>query len=80
MAFLKSWASRSFKPLELRDPGLIAGEGFAYRGDALALASTLPKVDLAYLDPPYNQHRYFRTITFGRPSRVGMHPSLMALR
>jgi adenine-specific DNA-methyltransferase len=59
MAYLKSWATRSFKALEMRDPGLIAGEGFAYRGDALELAATLPPVDLAYLDPPYNQHRYF---------------------
>ena len=59
MAFLKSWATRSFKDLELRDPELIAGEGFAYRGDALELAANLPPVDLAYLDPPYNQHRYF---------------------
>ncbi len=59
MAFLKSWASRSFNQLEMRDPGLIAGEGFAYRGDALDLAATLPPTDLAYLDPPYNQHRYF---------------------
>jgi adenine-specific DNA-methyltransferase len=59
MAFLKSWAPRSFKDLDLRDPELIAGEGFAYRGDALELAATLPPVDLAYLDPPYNQHRYF---------------------
>lgn len=59
MAFLKSWASRSFNQLELRDPGLIAGEGFSYRGDALELAATLPPTDLAYLDPPYNQHRYF---------------------
>jgi adenine-specific DNA-methyltransferase len=59
MAFLKSWATRSFKDLEMRDPELIAGEGFAYLGDALELAATLPPVDLAYLDPPYNQHRYF---------------------
>ena len=59
MAFLKSWASRSFNALELRDPKLIAGSGFAYRGDALELAATLPPTDLAYLDPPYNQHRYF---------------------
>ena len=59
MAFLKSWASRSFNSLELRDPSLIAGQGFAYRGDALELAAKLPATDLAYLDPPYNQHRYF---------------------
>ena len=59
MAYLKSWASRSFNALDLRDPELIAGEGFAFRGDALELASKLPATDLAYLDPPYNQHRYF---------------------
>jgi adenine-specific DNA-methyltransferase len=28
------------------------------RGDATALASGLEGCDLAYLDPPYNQHRY----------------------
>lgn len=59
MAFLKSWARRSFNKLELRDPGLLAGPGLAIRGDALELAKTLPEVELAYLDPPYNQHRYF---------------------
>ena len=29
-----------------------------YRQDANALAGTLPPLDLAYLDPPYNQHPY----------------------
>jgi adenine-specific DNA-methyltransferase len=28
-------------------------------GDASTLVDVLPPVDLAYLDPPYNQHRYF---------------------
>ncbi len=28
------------------------------RGDANALAKAMPAVDLAYLDPPYNQHPY----------------------
>ena len=28
-------------------------------GDALELAPTLGSFDLAYVDPPYNQHRYF---------------------
>ena len=28
-------------------------------GSAGTLAGRLPEVDLAYLDPPYNQHRYF---------------------
>lgn len=58
MAYLKQWAPRSYQPLELRVPDLIAGGGRAVRGDALEVAPTLPEVDLAYLDPPYNQHRY----------------------
>ena len=33
--------------------------GTARRGDAVELAGTLGSFDLAYLDPPYNQHRYF---------------------
>lgn len=28
------------------------------QGDAAAVAATLPELDLAYLDPPYNQHPY----------------------
>lgn len=28
------------------------------QGDAAAMAATLPELDLAYIDPPYNQHPY----------------------
>src|SRR3954466_9728830 len=59
MAYLKQWAPRSFAPLTLRVPELLRGDGHAVSGDALELAPNLPEVDLAYLDPPYNQHRYF---------------------
>ena len=59
MAYVKQWAPRSYLPLTLRIPELLAGPGAAVRGDALELAPTLPPCDLAYLDPPYNQHRYF---------------------
>ncbi|GAB3699369.1 DNA adenine methylase [Mariniluteicoccus flavus] len=59
MAFLKRWSRRSNAPLALRTPILVPGTGRAHRLDALAAAQTLPEVDLAYLDPPYNQHRYF---------------------
>jgi adenine-specific DNA-methyltransferase len=59
MAYVKEWAPRSFVPLELREPQLWAGPGHALRGDAAAVVSQLPEFDLAYLDPPYNQHRYF---------------------
>jgi len=60
MAYLKQWAPRSHRALELRAPALLGGSGTALRGDALELASGLPPVDLAYLDPPYNQHSYYR--------------------
>jgi adenine-specific DNA-methyltransferase len=59
MAFLKGWASRSGNRLELRDPELLPGAGRSIRGDALEIVKELPEVELAYLDPPYNQHRYF---------------------
>jgi adenine-specific DNA-methyltransferase len=59
MAYLKSWAPRSYNDLELRVPTLLPGSGHAIRSDAVAAARRLPAVDLAYLDPPYNQHRYF---------------------
>ena len=59
MAYVKEWAQRSYRPLELRCPELLAGSGRALRGDAPTLAASLGPFDLAYLDPPYNQHRYF---------------------
>jgi adenine-specific DNA-methyltransferase len=60
MAYLKQWAPRAHQPLVLRVPLMIGGPGRALRGDAALLAGTpeLDPVDLAYLDPPYNQHRY----------------------
>jgi len=59
MAYVKDWAPRSYKPLELRLPELFVGTGRAIRGDACQLVRDLPRVDFAYLDPPYNQHRYY---------------------
>src|SRR5580692_186188 len=59
MAYVKQWAPRSFNPLSLRVPQLLEGAGRAVHGDAVELAPTLGHFDLAYLDPPYNQHRYF---------------------
>jgi adenine-specific DNA-methyltransferase len=58
MAYVKRWADRSFRPLELRVPQLLGGPGQGVRGDACAVATGLGEFDLAYLDPPYNQHRY----------------------
>jgi len=59
MAYVKQWAPRSFNPLALRVSQLLVGPGRAVRGDAVELAPSLGHFDLAYLDPPYNQHRYF---------------------
>ena len=58
MAYLKQWAQRSYRPLTLAPPHLVAGSGSAIKGDALTVARGMKPVDLAYLDPPYNQHRY----------------------
>ncbi len=59
MAYLKQWAPRAFNDLELRSPELIAGPGRTVLGDASETVAQLDPVDLMYLDPPYNQHRYF---------------------
>lgn len=59
MAYVKKWAPRSFNPLQLRVPNLISGPGAAIRGDAVKVVHQLDEVDLAYVDPPYNQHSYF---------------------
>ncbi|MEM8904717.1 MAG: DNA adenine methylase [Actinomycetota bacterium] len=58
MAYLKRWAPRASNPLRLRVPELLAGPGRAVVGDALDLVGEIDPVDVAYLDPPYNQHRY----------------------
>lgn len=58
MAYLKSWAPRSHNALELRMPKLLPGRGRAVRTDANVLAAGMDEVDVAYLDPPYNQHSY----------------------
>lgn len=61
MAYLKQWASRSFKNLELRVPKLLPksphGSGTAFQGDAIEIVQRV-SADLVYLDPPYNQHNY----------------------
>ncbi len=59
MAYLKQWSPRSHRDLELRLPELLPGPGRTVRGDAMETVDALDAVDLMYLDPPYNQHRYF---------------------
>ncbi|QDH72814.1 DNA adenine methylase [Brevundimonas sp. M20] len=61
MAYMKSWAPRALKPLELRMPdilpGVAGGPCKATHADAVAIAPEI-EADLVYLDPPYNQHSY----------------------
>ena len=57
MAYLKAWSPRSFQPLRLRVPELLDGPGSASCLDALEAAERF-EADVAYLDPPYNQHSY----------------------
>ncbi|HEX2893984.1 MAG TPA: DNA adenine methylase [Marmoricola sp.] len=59
MAYLKEWAPRAHQDLDLRAPELLNGPGRTVAGDVMETVDTLPDVDLVYLDPPYNQHRYF---------------------
>ncbi len=79
MAYLKNWAPRSYKTLELRVPGLLPGNGVAMRADAAHVGRLLPHVDFAYLDPPYNQHSYFSNyhiwetlVAWDRPAHYGV--------
>ena len=58
MAYLKTWAPRSFQPLEMRLPEVLPGPGRALLGDVMEVLPTLEEAGIAYLDPPYNQHRY----------------------
>jgi len=55
MAYLKEWAPRSYNPLVMRPIPMLPGGGVATQCDALELRAS---ADLAYLDPPYNQHSY----------------------
>ncbi len=61
MAYLKQWAPRAHRDLALRMPDVLHrarhGKGQATCLDALLAAQTL-EADVAYLDPPYNQHSY----------------------
>ncbi|NLE74764.1 MAG: DNA methyltransferase [Actinobacteria bacterium] len=57
MAYLKNWAPRAFNDLELRVPNILPGPGEAHQLEAEDAAATL-SADVAYLDPPYNQHSY----------------------
>jgi adenine-specific DNA-methyltransferase len=59
MAYLKRWAPRALRPLEMRPPQGVGGpRGTVACEDANLLAARLDGEECAYLDPPYNQHSY----------------------
>ena len=57
MAYLKSWAARALRPLQLRVPAIVDGPGRATCRDVVELLAE-DAYDLVYVDPPYNAHRY----------------------
>lgn len=61
MAYLKSWAPRARNDLRMKLPDVVSqsrnGRCKAFRLEADDAASSLA-ADLAYIDPPYNQHSY----------------------
>lgn len=61
MAYLKSWAPRAHNDLVLRMPNVLPratrGKGEAHQLDAMVAAGEF-SADVAYVDPPYNQHSY----------------------
>jgi adenine-specific DNA-methyltransferase len=81
MAYMKQWAPRALKPLELRLPDLLPGVGApcrATQGDAVEMADQV-EADLVYLDPPYNQHSYLANyhcweslVLWDRPETYGI--------
>lgn len=82
MAYLKKWSRRSYNDLELRMPVLLpaveAGPCRASQLEAQDAARTL-EADLAYIDPPYNQHSYLGNyhvweslVTWDKPEVYGV--------
>ena len=78
MAYLKRWAPRAHNDLELRVPDLLPGRGSASQLDAVAAASRI-RADVAYVDPPYNQHSYMGNyhiwetlVRWDRPDHYGV--------
>jgi adenine-specific DNA-methyltransferase len=58
-AWVKSWQSNATRPIELRTPAIVPGNGCrAERADALDFIQKLEEFDLLYLDPPYNTRQY----------------------
>lgn len=71
--------SRITGPISLPRPVLseFSGPSIVYSGDANEVCANAPEVDVAYLDPPYNQHPYGSNyfmlnllIDYERPAKI----------
>jgi adenine-specific DNA-methyltransferase len=82
MAYLKQWAPRATNPLNLRLPEMVAcppaGRSRAVRMDALDAARVLTG-DVAYLDPPYNQHSYLSNYHVWETIATGDEPEVFGV-
>lgn len=58
-AFVKTWQSNAYRPLQLRPhPHVRGNHCSAARRDACAAVEDAGEFDLLYLDPPYNSRQY----------------------
>ena len=59
-AFLKTWDKRAFKTLTLEVPEIIQSneKHQVFNLNGLDLLDKIKKIDILYLDPPYNQRQY----------------------
>ena len=82
MAYLKQWAPRASKALCLRLPEMVArpaaGACRAVRMDALEAAGAV-SADVAYLDPPYNQHSYLSNYHIWETLALGDEPEVFGV-
>ena len=60
MAYLKEWAPRASNRSSCASRRCSTAPGRRCGATRWTLCGPLPAVDLAYLDPPYNQHSYYR--------------------
>jgi len=82
MAYLKEWAPRSERDFRLETPDLLprarGGGAEAWRLDALE-AARLFAGDVAYLDPPYNQHSYLGNYHVWETLALGDEPEVFGV-
>lgn len=59
-AFLKNWDRRAFKTLTLEVPEILESKEVhkVYYGNGIEILDDIKRIDILYLDPPYNQRQY----------------------